>query len=70
MSKTVTIRKAIHEDLPEIEKLITRFVEDGILLPRTFQELEELLDTLFIAEIEGLSEQVFVLHFLCEQEVC
>lgn len=53
MSKTVIIRKATHADLPEIEKLITRFVEDGTLLPRTFQELEELLDTFFLAEIDG-----------------
>jgi len=53
VSKTVTIRKATRADLPAIEKLITRFVEDGTLLPRTFQELEELLDTFFLAEIEG-----------------
>jgi amino-acid N-acetyltransferase len=53
VNNKVTIRKATPADLPTIEKLIARFVEDGTLLPRTFQELEELLDTFFIAEIEG-----------------
>lgn len=51
MSEKVTIRKATQSDLPAIEQLITRFVEDGTLLPRTFQELEDLLDNFFIAEI-------------------
>jgi N-acetylglutamate synthase-like GNAT family acetyltransferase len=53
VSKTVTIRKAVESDLAAIESLIERYVNDGILLPRTFQELEELLDTFFVAEIDG-----------------
>lgn len=53
VSKTVIIRKAIQDDLPAIEALIERFVEDGILLPRTYQELEDLLGNCFVAEIDG-----------------
>ena len=53
VSKTVIIRKAIQGDLPAIEALIERFVEDGILLPRTYQELEDLLGNCFVAEIDG-----------------
>ncbi len=53
VSKTVIIRKAITDDLPAIEALIKRFVEDGTLLPRTFEELEDLLGNFFVAEIEG-----------------
>lgn len=53
VSETVIIRKAIKDDLPAIEALIERFVEDGILLPRTFQELEDLLGNFFVAEVNG-----------------
>ena len=52
MSDIVTIRKATQTDLATIEKLITRFVEAGQLLPRTFRELEDLFDTFFIAELD------------------
>lgn len=48
-----TIRLAKHEDLAAIEALIRRFVQGGKLLPRTFQELESLLETLFVAEMNG-----------------
>ena len=50
---TVIIRKATHSDLPTIETFLKQFVKSGKLLPRTFQELESLLDTLFIAEMDG-----------------
>jgi amino-acid N-acetyltransferase len=50
----VTIRQAQHADLTAIEALIGRFVTGGKLLPRTFQELESLVDTLFVAEIDGV----------------
>lgn len=53
VSKTVTIRKAVETDLPAIKALIEHYVRDGILLPRTFQELEELLDNFFVAELDG-----------------
>lgn len=49
------IRKARPEDLPTISEFIKPFVEDGTLLPRTFDELEDLLavDVFFIAELDG-----------------
>lgn len=49
----VTIRKATHEDLHRIQTFLQTFVSSGKLLPRTFQELEDLVDTLFIAEMDG-----------------
>lgn len=53
MSKPVTVRIAQAEDLATINALIERFVEDGVLLPRTFQELHKLLDHLFVAEMDN-----------------
>lgn len=53
VSDVVIIRKATQADLAAIEKLITRFVENGNLLPRTFRELEGLFETFFIAELNG-----------------
>ena len=50
---TVIIRKATVTDLPAVETFLKQFVTSGKLLPRTFQELEGLLNTLFIAEIDG-----------------
>lgn len=50
---TVIVRKATVPDLPTIEAFIKTFVETGKLLPRTFQELEGLVDTLFVAEQDG-----------------
>lgn len=50
----VTIRLAQSQDLSAIENFIKNFVTEGKLLPRTFQELEGLIDTLFIAEIDGV----------------
>jgi amino-acid N-acetyltransferase len=49
----VTIRIATHNDLPTIELFLKQFVSSGKLLPRTFQELESLVDTLFIAELDS-----------------
>jgi len=49
----VTIRKATHADLDTVAEFIKTFVDAGDLLPRTFQELSELVDTLFIAEMDG-----------------
>ena len=51
-----TVRRAKAEDLMAVEALISRFVHGklgGKLLPRTFQELESLLDNLFVAEMDG-----------------
>ncbi len=48
-----TIRKATHADIDRIAQFIVPFVEQQKLLPRTLDELDHLVDTLFIAEIAG-----------------
>lgn len=45
----ITIRKATSDDLIAISDFLKPFVTVGHLLPRTFDELEELLGTFFIA---------------------
>jgi len=47
------VRRATDADLPAIEGFIEPFVDDGKLLPRTFDELSELLPNFFIAESNG-----------------
>ncbi|MCL4248168.1 MAG: GNAT family N-acetyltransferase [Anaerolineae bacterium] len=49
----VIIRKATEADLAAMAELITPFVEQGLLLERTFEELAEWLGTSFIAEADG-----------------
>lgn len=49
----VTVRPATEADIPAIEILITPYVDDGTLLPRTVDELRELMENFFVAEIEG-----------------
>lgn len=49
----ITLRTATRADIPAIVEFIKPFVDDGKLLPRTFDELEELLDNFFIAESDG-----------------
>lgn len=50
---TLTIRKVQAADLHDLSELITTFVATGELLPRTLDELEDLMDTFFIAEFNG-----------------
>jgi amino-acid N-acetyltransferase len=50
---SVIIRKATPDDIPRIIELITPFVGEGRLLPRTLDEFDELLPTMFVAEYEG-----------------
>jgi amino-acid N-acetyltransferase len=45
----ITIRKATDSDLLELSDFIKPFVTSGDLLPRTFDEMEDFLDTFFIA---------------------
>lgn len=47
------VRQATEADLPAIEMFIEPFVDDGKLLPRTYDELNELLPSFFIAELNG-----------------
>lgn len=49
----ITLRTAAPEDIPALEAFIKPFVDDGKLLPRTFNELNELMDNFFIAQING-----------------
>jgi amino-acid N-acetyltransferase len=49
----ITIRKAVDTDLYELSDFIKPFVDKGDLLPRTFDELEDFLDTFFIAFHDG-----------------
>lgn len=49
----ITIRKAVATDLVELSDFIKPFVDSGDLLPRTFDELEDFLDTFFIAYHDG-----------------
>jgi amino-acid N-acetyltransferase len=49
----ITIRKAVDSDLTELSDFIKPFVASGDLLPRTFDELEDFLDTFFIAYYDG-----------------
>jgi len=48
----VTIRRATYEDIESMVMFIARFVESGKLLPRTFNELEDLLGSFFLAEMD------------------
>lgn len=49
----VIIRTAVDADIPRLIVFIRPFVEAGKLLPRTYEELNELLAHFFIAELEG-----------------
>jgi N-acetylglutamate synthase-like GNAT family acetyltransferase len=47
------VRPATEADIPALQVFITPFVDDGKLLPRTFDELTDLLDEFFVAELRG-----------------
>ena len=49
----IQILQAGKSDLDELSDFIVPFVASGDLLPRTFDELEDLLETLFIARLNG-----------------
>ncbi|MCB9454499.1 MAG: GNAT family N-acetyltransferase [Anaerolineaceae bacterium] len=49
----VIIRTAVEADIPVLEAFITPFVEEGKLLHRTYDELEEWLTNFFVAELDG-----------------
>ncbi|MCU0479830.1 MAG: GNAT family N-acetyltransferase [Anaerolineae bacterium] len=50
---TVTIRTGTSADTQALIEFIKPFVEDGKLLPRTFDELDELMQHFFIAVVDG-----------------
>ncbi|MBL8120951.1 MAG: GNAT family N-acetyltransferase [Anaerolineae bacterium] len=49
----VIVRPAVDADIPRLIVFIRPFVEDRKLLPRTYEELNELLAHFFIAEMDG-----------------
>lgn len=53
MAQEVTVRKAQPQDIPALGEFISLFVATGELLPRTLDELQELLENFFIAELDG-----------------
>ena len=52
-SKEILINKAETADLVDLSDFIKAFVDSGEILPRTYDELEYLLETFFIARLEG-----------------
>ena len=49
----ITVRPARREDVPALERFIAPFVEQKKLLPRTTDELDELIAAGFVAEQAG-----------------
>lgn len=47
------VRAATPEDLDVLERFIAPFVDDGRILPRTKEDLSQLLPTGFLAELRG-----------------
>jgi amino-acid N-acetyltransferase len=52
-SSESVIRPARLTDLPQVERFIARFVDEKRILPRTADELDLLIPTGFIAELDG-----------------
>ena len=52
-STKIHVAKAEASDLVDLSDFIKPFVDSGDLLPRTFDELEDLLETSFIARLDG-----------------
>ncbi len=52
-SKTIAITQAEAADLVDLSDFIKPFVDSGEILPRTYGELEYLLETFFIARLDG-----------------
>ncbi|MBZ0286142.1 MAG: GNAT family N-acetyltransferase [Anaerolineae bacterium] len=50
LKPSITIRRAQSSDIEALSNLIEPFVDQGKLLPRTYDELEELLPNCFLAE--------------------
>jgi amino-acid N-acetyltransferase len=51
--KPVLIRRASHDDVQAILSVIAPYVAERKILPRTVTELGDLIDTYFVAEVEG-----------------
>ena len=53
LEQPIILRKATADDIPAIKHFIENFIEDGEVLPRTLEEIEDLLPTFFVAELGG-----------------
>ena len=54
MTDQIHIRSTKHEDISRLAEFIVPFVEQGKILPRTSEELDELVETGFVAVEENL----------------
>ncbi|QDT44666.1 Amino-acid acetyltransferase [Gimesia alba] len=54
MTDQIHIRSTKHEDISRLAEFIVPFVEQGKILPRTSEELDELVETGFVAVEEDL----------------
>ena len=52
-SKSIVLRRATHDDVDAILDVIAPYVADGKILPRTVAEMGDLIDTYFVAEVDG-----------------
>ena len=77
----VTVRLATQNDIPSMRDLISQSVERGEVLPRTLQELTDLLPTFFVAEstenrivgtaaLEVYSQKLAEIRSLCIPSRC
>jgi amino-acid N-acetyltransferase len=53
MATQTIIRHADPIDVPAIKAFIEQFIESGDVLPRTLEEIEDLLPTFFVADQDG-----------------
>jgi amino-acid N-acetyltransferase len=53
MKTTVTVRKAVAEDVNKLYQIIQGYAQQGIMLPRSVETLQEQLDTFVIAEMDN-----------------
>lgn len=53
VATTFVVREACRDDIPELEDLVDHFVQANRLLPRTFDELCDLIPFGFVAVADG-----------------
>ncbi len=52
-AKELLISRAVTADLADLSDFIKPFVDSGEILPRTYDELDDLLETFFVARLGG-----------------
>jgi amino-acid N-acetyltransferase len=53
LEKTVSVRKARAEDIDSIYRIIATYSEDGVLLSRSLNDINENLENFLVADIHG-----------------